>query len=117
MTAVWVLDYDYRTDKTYNRPGCPDCNAPVLKFEDGKYHCLSCDRVAELEDPKMVEWLDEREETKIEMWDCTQFKTKHGTVGCGGKECVEAHFVRNAVTLEWEMGWSVCRNCGQRTIV
>lgn len=117
MKAVWIRDYDYQTDRGYKRPGCPDCNAPIGKGEDGKYHCFPCGRVAEGVDKNMLAWLEPREESKTEMNDCYKFEHKGRTIGCDGKACVETHYVRNPVTMKWRVAWSVCRNCGQKIIV
>lgn len=116
MKAVWGLDYDYRTDKNFHRPSCPECNAPVLKTDVG-YECISCGQPAEV-DEAMMKWLSDRDETKVTMEDCHQFKLPDGeTLGCGGKACVETHYVRNNVTMKWQLAWSECLNCGARTLV
>lgn len=118
MKAVWGLDYDYRTDKNFRRPSCPECNAPVVKFESGEYRCVSCREKFDIDDPRMLKWLADREEEKVVMEDCHKWVLPDGwTVGCGGKACCETHYVRNDVTLEWQVAWSECKNCGARTIV
>ncbi len=116
MKAKWITDYDSRTDRLFDRPGCPDCKAPIGKYEDG-YHCFLCDRLIKVSDPEMIKWLDEREETMVKMEDCPKYIFKDHSLGCGGKECVETHYVRNNVTLEWQVAWGECRNCGMRFIV
>lgn len=110
MKAIWGMDYDHITDKCYDRPMCPKCDAPVIRFEDGNHRCLSCQRKVQVTDPDMLKWLADREETKVEMHDCL-------ISGCGGKACVETHFIRNHVTLEWQVSWGECKNCGMRFIV
>jgi len=117
MKAIWIEDYDYHTDKLYKRPGCPECEEPVFLNDAGKYCCASCGKDVEVADPEMVEWLKVRHETKVEMKDCTKFELEGMVFGCGGKACVETHYYRNKVTLGWQVGWSVCRNCGAKTIV
>ena len=117
MKAIWGMDYDYRTDRCYNRPMCPECDAPVIRFEDGNYKCVSCKRKIHITDPEMLKWLSEREETKVEMHDCPRIKLDNGVYGCGEKACVETHFIRNNVTLEWQIAWGECKRCGMRFIV
>lgn len=117
MKAEWILDYDYQTDKTYNRPGCPECNAPIFPDEDGKYVCMSCGEEYAV-DESMRKWIEERSGEKIEMRDCKKYELGDGkTVGCGGKGCVETHYVRNNVTMKWRMAWGECTKCGMRFMV
>lgn len=108
MKAIWGMDYDYISDKCYNRPMCPKCDAPVVRFNDGNYKCVSCRKKVNVTDSEMLKWLADREETKVEMMDCFR---------CGGKTCVETHFVKNKVTLEWQTAGGECKNCGMRFIV
>lgn len=108
MKAKWGLDYDYRTDRCFNRPMCAKCDAPIVKDEKGKYFCVSCRKRATVTDPEMLKWLTDREGIKVEIHDCAM---------CGGKQCLESHLVRNKVTLEWETAGGRCRNCGMRFIV
>ena len=103
MKAEWILDYDMHTDKCYRRPGCPKCNAPV--GYDGK--CFSCQKEYEI-DVAMRVWLNATNEEKVEKDDC---------IKCGGKGTMENHFVRNAVTLEWQTAYGHCEKCGMRFIV
>ena len=117
MVAVWGMDYDYRTDKCYDRPMCPECNAPVIRFKDGKYKCVSCRQPVEVIDAEMLKWLAKREEEKIEYEDCPQWRHDGYVYGCGGKGTVETHYVRNNVTLEWQTAWGECSKCGMRFIV
>lgn len=108
MKAIWADDYDMREDKCYGRPCCPECNAPIGKYEDGLYHCFSCGEVVEVTDPDMIEWLKVREETKTEYSDCGR---------CGGKNCVETHYMRNPITLKWQVMGGQCTKCGMRFMV
>lgn len=120
MKAVWVIDYDFRADKCYNAPGCPECREPIGRmFGDGKYYCFSCGEEVEVTDSEMIEWLNIREETKTEYMDCPKITTIDGnhTSGCGGEKCVETHYRRNPVTLEWEVMGGHCSKCGMRFIV
>ena len=79
MKAVWVIDYDYRKDKCYNAPGCPECREPIGRmFGDGKYYCFSCGEEVEVTDSEMIEWLNIREETKTEYKDCPKITTIDG---------------------------------------
>ena len=118
MEAVWIMDYDYHTDKTYNRPGCPECNEPIGKDDDRKYHCFSCGKVVDVDDPEMVEWFRIRDETRTEVGECHVFTCKDGsTYGCGCKDSYVTNYVRNPVTLEWQAAYGGCKNCGIRFIV
>lgn len=118
MKAVWVIDYDYRKDKCYNAPGCPECREPIGMYEDGKYHCFSCGEEVEVADEEMIKWFNVRSETKIEYEDCPKITYKGKvTSGCDGKKCVETHYRRNPVTLEWEVMGGHCSKCGMRFIV
>lgn len=118
MEAIWGTDYDYRTDAIYERPVCPECKEPIGVDEDGKYHCYSCGEVVEVKDQSMIEWLEKRNETKVEYADCHIFTSKNGaTTGCGGKGTVETHYMRNPVTLKWQIMGGRCKKCGMRYIV
>ena len=108
LVAVWGMDYDYRMDKCFDRPVCPECETPFGEREDGKYHCFSCGNVIKVEDPEMIKWIEERKETKVEMRDCFV---------CGGKGTSEDHFIKNDVTKEWQTAWGECKACGARFIV
>lgn len=39
--AVWAEQYDWRNDKIYLRPCCPDCEEPIIYSED-QYVCMLC---------------------------------------------------------------------------
>lgn len=106
LKAVWITDYDHRTDKLYKRPGCPECQAPVGSL-GGKIRCYSCGKEYEL-DNNMKSWTDKRQTTKTEWLDC---------IGCGGKKCVETIYTRNPVTLEWQVTYGKCIKCGAEFIV
>ena len=108
MDAVWAMDYDYRTDKCFQRPSCPKCFEAIGEDESGKYHCYCCGKKVDVKDEKMLEWFAERQGAKIEMTDCFR---------CGGKDCVETYFMRNKVTLEWQAMGGKCQKCGARFIV
>lgn len=116
MKAEWILEYDLYEDKNYNRPGCPRCMAPVLLREDGKYRCISCKQEYEL-DPDMIEWIKKRSEAQIRMEDCEIWEIEGTKYGCDGKGCVEAHYRRNPVTMNWQFAYSVCKKCGRKIIV
>ena len=125
MKAEWGLDYDFREDKCFKRPSCPKCNmehgcVPIFRTDD-KYTCINCGEEFEL-DPDMKEWIDVRSETKTEYTDCMPDKEvdidgKKIKLGCGGKGTVESHYMRNEITLKWQLMGSVCKQCGQRIIV
>ena len=120
--AIWGTDYDMHEDKCYKCPACPECREPVFLYEDNKYHCVSCGKVVEVKDPKMLKWFEEREGTKIEMEDCfsEEVELKNGQkikMGCGGKKCVEVHYRKNPVTLEWETMGGHCTKCDMKFIV
>ena len=109
MKAIWAVDYDFREDKCYDRPSCPECKAPIGLDEDGKYHCFSCGEIVEVDDPKMIEWFAIRDESKTENEDCF--------LGCSGKGTMEVHYMRNPITLEWQTMGGECKKCGMRFIV
>ena len=118
MNAIWYDDYDSRTDKLYKRPCCPECKAPIGKFLDGKYRCYSCGEIITVADEKMKNWLKLREETKVEFLNCHVLKLPDGgQIGCGGKKCVETHYNKNPVTLEWQTTHGKCKKCGQTFMV
>ena len=117
MKAEWGMDYDHVTDKCYERPVCPECDAPVIKFDDGKYRCVSCRNVIDVDDEQMLKWLTDREDTKVEMKDCPKFESNGHTYGCGGKNTVETHYIRNNVTLKWQVAWGECTQCHMRFMV
>ena len=106
--AKWVLEYDMHNDKCYKCPGCAECEAPVAKFGDGKYHCFSCGEVVDIDD-EMAKWFAEREETKEEQRDCN--------FGCGGKGTMRIQYIKNPVTLEWQTAYGYCTKCGMKFIV
>ena len=123
LKAIWGMDYDMREDKCYKRPVCPICEEPFGKiYDDNEYHCFSCGRIIEVDDPDMKKWIEDREEKKTEIEDCfpETVDLKNGEVmkmGCGGKKCMEVHYRRNPVTLEWEQMGGRCTKCGMRFIV
>lgn len=109
--AIWVEDYDYKTDSIYTAVGCPYCEERLLKGDEG-YYCPCCGNDIEVDDKDMIKWLEDREETKVELGEC------HKELGgCGGKDTSETHYRRNPVTMKWEVAWGVCRQCGRRFIV
>ena len=118
MTAIWLDDYEPRTEKPYRRPACPECEDWVRKDKDGVYRCFACGKAVEPKDEKMREWLDREGERKMEWEDCKELTSKKGVkFGCGWKKCVAVHYIRNKATLEWEVSWGRCFNCGMRFIV
>lgn len=108
VKAIWSMDYDYITDNCYQRPCCPECEAPIAKAEDGKYHCFSCAEEVDVEDAEMLKWFADRDGWKEEMTDC---------IACGGKSCVKTHYYKNRVSLEWQCASGECKKCGARFIV
>ncbi len=114
--ATWVLDYDYRTDKCYKRPGCAECEEPIGEDDDGTYRCYNCGEEV-TPDKHMLKWFKDRDETKTEMWNCVKLDRDSPVNGCGGKKCVEVHFVRNPVNMKWEVAGGKCSKCGRTWIV
>lgn len=113
MKAKWGLDYDYINDECFKRPSCPKCAeeygcVPILPNDKGEYRCINCQEIVEL-DEKQKQWIDDRCGAKVEIEDCV--------LGCGGKNCVEATYIKNDVTLKWQLATSVCTKCGRRIIV
>lgn len=123
LKAVWGLDYDWRKDKCFKRPMCPVCDAPFGKIaDDNEYHCFSCGRIIEVDDPDMKKWIADREGTKTEMHDCfpESIETEDGEVikmGCGGKGCMKIYYHKNPVTLKWEEMGGKCEKCGVEFMV
>ena len=111
MKAKWGIDYDMHEDKCYKCPACPECGEPVYLYDDNNYHCVSCGIIVEI-DEEMKGWFAKRSETKIEMGDCFP-----DGMGCGGKNCVEIHYRRNPVTLEWQTAFGHCTKCDMKFIV
>ena len=109
LVAVWGTDYDAHEDACYDRPVCPECKEP---FSLSDHRCFACGRVVYVDDPSMYKWLEEREGSKTEMEDCWP-----EPMGCGGKACVETHYIKSPVTLDWHVAWGVCKKCGRRFIV
>ena len=109
LIAKWVLEYDMHTDKCFKMPGCPKCDAPIGKCEDGLYRCFSCGEEVFMEDPRMIKWMEKREDTKTEYEDCF--------LGCKGKNCVKVLYRRNPVTLKWQQAYGEGEKCGLHFIV
>lgn len=118
--AKWLTDYDMHNDKCFDRPQCPDCYAPILEHDAGEFRCVSCGELFEL-DESMTEWVRSRQGSKITFEDCPdyefEFKGEKIKMGCGGTGCVETHYIKNDVTLKWQVAWGVCKNCGRKFIV
>jgi hypothetical protein len=61
----------------------------------------------------MLEWFKIRRETRVRMPDCFPVEMK----GCGGKKCVETHYMRNPITLKWQVMGGKCKKCGMEFII
>ena len=109
MKAKWIQDYDMRTDRIYARPGCPKCDAPIGREEDGTYLCYSCGKEVKVDDADMLRWFALRRATRTELED--------DALGCGGKKCMETVYVRNPVTMKWQPAYGKCKQCGAKFIV
>ena len=96
--AVWAEQYDWRNDKIYSRPCCPDCEEPII-YSGGQYRCMLCEEPVQVDD-KMKEYIRKVSEVKIE-W----------------QNCVETYYRRNPATMEWETAHGKCVECGCRFIV
>lgn len=105
LKAVWITEYDFRTDSCYQCPGCPECQAPVGSL-GGKIRCYSCGKEYEL-DNNMKSWTDKRQTTSTEMLICHK---------CG-KKSMKTVRIRNPVTLEWQVAYGKCIKCGAEFIV
>ena len=117
MKAIWFSDYDSGTGKLYKRPGCPKCREPIRLDKDGNYRCNLCGEVVKIEDGQVFDWLAKKSEEKVSIEDDQEITTRAGKIGCNGKRCVETHWIRNAATLEWQIAYGRCKNCGARFIV
>lgn len=104
--AVWLEQYDWRSNKIYLRPCCPDCGEPII-YSGSKYVCMLCKEPVQVDD-KMKEYISKVSEVKIDWQNCLK---------CGNKNCVETYYHRNPVTMEWETVHGKCVECGCRFIV
>ena len=103
--AKWMLEYDWRNDKTYDEPQHEECQAPIY-FVDGAYRCIGCGQEVELTED-MKNWIDERSGKKTETEVC----------GACKQNTMHIHYHINRNTKEWEVGYGECTNCGMRFIV
>lgn len=118
MKAIWGSDYDYKEDKIFDCPCCPNCEEPIGRYKDGSYRCFSCGEIVDVEEPSMQEWFKKREGVKITYQNCKQVKTNDGKIfGCGGKNCLEIHSLKNPITLKWQVYSGKCNKCGITFIV
>ena len=101
--VVWEIDYDFRKDKCFRRPMHKECDLPVV-LDEGKYICIGCGQEMKLE-PDMIEWISNRAGIKVEHSECM----------CGG--VLESHYMKNPLTLEWQLCGRECKNCGLKIIV
>lgn len=104
--AVWLEQYDWRSDKIYLRPCCPDCEEPII-YSGNQYVCMLCEEPVQVDD-KMKEYISKVSEVKIKWNECLK---------CGNKNCVETYYHRNPVTMEWQTAHGKCVECGCRFIV
>lgn len=106
LIAIWGMNYDYRTDKIYKTPCCPDCEESII-YSGNQYVCTLCEEPVQVDD-KMKEYISKVSEVKINWQNC--FK-------CGKKKCVETYYHRNPATMEWQTAHGKCLKCGSRFIV
>ena len=104
--AVWLEHYDWRSDKIYSRPCCPDCEEPII-YSKYQYVCMFCEEPVQVDD-QMKEYISKVSEVKINWQNCPK---------CGKKKCVETYYHRNPVTMEWQTEHGKCTECGCRFIV
>lgn len=104
--AVWLEQYDWRRDKIYLRPCCPDCEEPII-YSKGQYVCTLCEEPVQVDD-QMKDYISKVSEFKIGWRNCLK---------CGKKKSVETYYHRNPVTMEWETAHGKCAECGCRFIV
>lgn len=104
--AVWAEQYDWRSDKIYSRPCCPNCEEPII-YSKYQYVCMLCEEPVKVDD-KMKEYINKVSEVKIGWQNCFI---------CGKKKCVETYYHRNPVTMEWQTSHGKCLKCGCRFIV
>lgn len=108
--AIWKDDYDFRTDKIYSCPGCPDCFEPFPLYEDenGNYYCCECGETVTV-DSEMQKFLEERKEIKEKTTVCFFCE----------KNTMQGVYKKNPVTHEWQFAYGECKNpeCGCKTIV
>ncbi len=104
--AEWLEQYDWRSDKIYLRPCCPDCEEPII-YSEGQYVCKLCEDPVQVDD-QMKEYINKVSEVKIDWRNCPK---------CGKKKCVETYYHRNPVTMEWQTAHGKCAECGCRFFV
>ena len=71
-------------------------------------------------DLEMLDWFNDRAESKIEYEDCPKIPIgEKGTefFGCGGKGTMKVLYVKNNATLEWQRAQGKCEKCGLSFIV
>lgn len=110
IKAKWVKDYDHRTDKCYDVPGCPKCKEKAFYHscddsEMAGFHCPSCGCDIEL-DVDMLKWYADHTATKTEIGTC---------INCGQKSSVEHYYI--AIDGNYRLGYGECIKCGCRFIV
>lgn len=104
--AVWLEQYDWRSDKIYSRPCCPNCEEPII-YSKYQYVCMLCEEPVQVDD-QMKEYINKASEVKIDWQNCLE---------CGIKNCVETYYHRNPATMEWEATHGRCKECGCRFMV
>ena len=104
--AVWLEQYDWRRDKIYLRPCCPDCEEPII-YSKGQYVCTLCEEPVQVDD-QMKEYISKVSEFKIGWRNCLK---------CGKGKCFKTYYHRNPVTMEWQTAHGKCTECGCRFIV
>ncbi len=106
--AIWTKNYDIHEDQMYDCPGCPDCEAPLDKYQEGEYLCEACGNHVKVDNPEMIKWFTDREGSKVEWGDC---------ILCGEKGTLKNLYAKNPVTLKWQVISARCTKCGAKMIV
>ena len=106
IKAVWLEQYDWRSDKIYSRPCCPNCEEPII-YSKYQYVCMLCEEPVQVDD-QMKEYISKVSEVKIGWRNCLK---------CGSKDCVETYYHRNPASMEWQTAHGKCVECGCRFFV
>ena len=106
IKAVWLEQYDWRSDKIYSRPCCPNCEEPII-YSKYQYVCMLCEEPVQVDD-QMKEYISKVSEVKIGWRNCLK---------CGNKDCVETYYHRNPASMEWQTAHGKCVECGCRFFV
>ena len=111
MKAEWLQYLDGKSNQFYERPCCPECSkkeygpTPIV-YKDGKYVCLNCCQVVDL-DRKQQKWIDTHRRTRKKVEKCFM---------CDAYKMILTQR-RDPITNKWVTSSGECGNCGCKMIV